>query len=82
MSGPLTDSRLEQAIHVMFPAALAALMLAIERARAADPDIEVEVRLADDAPAIKLRAGDLFPVLRLEMDRRQAKSAARQGGGT
>lgn len=82
MDGPLTDTRFERAIHVMYPSALAALMLAVHAAKERDPEAAIEVAMEEDGPALRLRASDLFPVLRLEMDRRQGKSRDREGGGT
>lgn len=82
MNGGIVDSRLERAIHVMYPAALAALMLRLDEAKSHSPEATVGIAFEEDGPVMELRAADLFPVCRLEMDRRQGKSRDRVGRGT
>lgn len=78
----LEDTRFEQAVHVMYPAMLAQLMLGARAAVEADPDATIGVQLAPGELVAEARAADLEPVLRLEMQRRQAKAADGRGGGT
>jgi len=78
----LEDTRFEQAVHVMYPSMLAALMLGVQEMIAHDPEGTIGIKLGEGELVAEARAADLAPVLRLEMQRRQAKAADGRGGGT